>query len=229
MLNRTYPTPRRAFTLIELLVVIGLIAILAGGIGLSLGGGDKSNSLKSAQNIISSLLSGARGQAALAQVNTALVVNVSTSDDNFLRELRIVKKSSTDSTKWIVSGNPVVLDKGIYIVPRKNPGSGPLSTNVSYTTPTDWTDLYSTSFGTTDHGPYYLDDDATIKINDDKYRIICEFTALGSALDNGQVVLSSAELSGLNQLKFNNSANVRGITISSYGVTTLINEAEAFK
>ncbi len=215
---------KRGFTLIELLVVIGLIAVLAGGIGLSLGGGDKSNGLKSAQNIISSLLSGARGQAALSQADAALVVNVNTTDDNFLRELRIVKRDSTN-TKWVVSGNPIYLDKGVYIVPSETAN---LSTVTFGTTNGTWSKLYSTAFYISDKSVIYIDDSATVKINDSEYAVISRFTSLGTT-SAGQIVLSSADLTGPNQLKFSNPDNVRGATISAYGVTTLINEAEAFK
>ncbi|MEN9841758.1 MAG: hypothetical protein RL376_1558, partial [Verrucomicrobiota bacterium] len=177
MTNGTYPTPRRAFTLIELLVVIGLIAVLAGGIGLSLGGGDKSNSLKGAQNILSSLLSGARGQAALSQVESAIVVNTTTSSDYFLRELRIVKRDSSLS-KWVVSGNPVYLDKGIYVVPSKNPGS--INSSITYSNSSDWEELYSTCFGNNDQTPLYLDDLATTELSNDSYRVLFKFSPLGA-------------------------------------------------
>lgn len=221
---KTLP-PQRGFTLIELLVVIGLIAVLAGGIGLSIGGGDKSNGIKSAQNIISSLLSGARGQAALSQTDAAIVVNVTTTDENFLRELRIVKKNADN--KWIVAGNPIFLDKGVYLVPRQS--SGLPTTNVSFdTTNGPWTDLYSTAYDTTDIGPLYFDDAGLNPISSAKYRILRSFTSLGTTSD-GKIVLTTADLTGPNQLKFNNPNNVRGVKISKYGVTTLINEAEGFR
>lgn len=218
---------QRGFTLIELLVVIGLIAVLAGGIGLSLGGGDKSNALKSAQNIISSLLSGARGQAALSQSDAAIVVNVTTTSDNFLRELRIVKKNS--SNQWIVSGNPIFLDKGVYLVPAQ--GAGLPTTNVSFDTVNGaWTGLYSTAYDTTDIGPLFYDDasPAQNQVSTDMYRILRSFTSLGTT-SPGNIVLSTADLTGPNQLKFNNPNNIRGVKIGNYGVATLINEAEGFK
>jgi prepilin-type N-terminal cleavage/methylation domain-containing protein len=216
---------KRGFTLIELLVVIGLIAVLAGGIGLSLGGGDKSNGLKNAQNIISSLLSGARGQAALSQTDAALVVNVTTTDDNFLRELRIVKKNT--GNQWIVAGNPVFLDKGVYLVPSQASGL-PLANVLFDTANGAWTDLYSTAYDTADIGPLFYDDLGQNQVSSSKYRILRSFTSLGTTTD-GKIILSSAELTGPNQLKFNNPNNVRGVKISKYGVTTLINEAEGFK
>lgn len=219
-------SPQRGFTLIELLVVIGLIAVLAGGIGLSIGGGDKSNGIKSAQNIISSLLSGARGQAALSQSDAAIVVNVTTTDDNFLRELRIVKKNADN--KWIVSGNPVFLDKGVYVVPALTAGLP--TTNVSFDTANgSWTGLHSTAYDTTsDIGPLYFDDAGLNQISNSKYRILNTFKSLGTT-SPGNIVLSTADLTGPNQLKFDNPNNIRGIKISNYGVATLVNEAEGFK
>lgn len=222
---KTLPHPR-GFTLIELLVVIGLIAVLAGGIGLSLGGGDKSNGIKSAQNIISSLLSGARGQAALSQSDAAIVVNVSTTDDNFLRELRIVKKNADN--KWIVAGNPVFLDKGVYLVPAQ--AAALPSSNVSFdTTNGAWTvELYTQDYDTTDSVLLYYDDAGLNEISSSRYRILRSFTSLGNTTD-GKIVLSTADVTGPNQLKFNNPNNIRGVKISRYGVATLINEAEGFR
>ena len=63
-----------AFTLIELLVVIGLIGLLAGGLGVAMKNKNPGSGLRSAQSVLVSLLSSARGQSALNQANAMILV-----------------------------------------------------------------------------------------------------------------------------------------------------------
>ena len=85
----------RAFTLIELLVVIGLIGLLAGGIGVAMKNKNPGTGLRSAQSTLVSLLSSARGQSALNQVDAMILVQADPTADNFLRSIRVVVLNAT--------------------------------------------------------------------------------------------------------------------------------------
>jgi len=107
----------RAFTLIELLVVIGIIAVLAGGIGLAMRDNNPGSALRSAQGLALSSLSAARGQAALSQNNAQLIVQADNADDRFLRSIRVVVYDTTVSGNWRQVGGEILLPVGVYVVP----------------------------------------------------------------------------------------------------------------
>src|SRR5690606_38218234 len=114
----------KAFTLIELLVVIGLIVVLAGGIGLAFSGGDKANALHGAQGTLQSMVSAVRGQAALAGRDAALFVNADADDFDTERYLRtFVVAVKTTAGNWEVVGDEVTLPSGIYLLPPPSGGS----------------------------------------------------------------------------------------------------------
>ena len=66
LLTKVSATRRAGFTLIELLVVIGIIAVIAGVIGIGFSGGGGTVALQGSQATLSSLVAGARGKAAVA-------------------------------------------------------------------------------------------------------------------------------------------------------------------
>lgn len=213
------------FTLLELLVVIGLIAVLAGGIGLSLGKGNSGNSLKSAQATLASALSGARAQAALNQSDAALFVNAAPNSENFMREFRIAVKTATNN--WQTRGDPIVLPSGIYLVPKENVFSSPDKVNFQGTWKSGMTwSLYSTAYD--EVNVQKLKDSAGSNISMDDYHEICAFKMFGTTIP-GKMVFSPAEVQADLSLKYDKPELVRGAIISLYGVSSLVNEAESFK
>jgi prepilin-type N-terminal cleavage/methylation domain-containing protein len=217
------PRIQAGFTLIELLVVIGLIAVLAGGIGLALGKSNRGTSLQSAQATLSSALSGARAQSALTQSNAAIFVNADPTSDNFLREFRIAIDTDPSSTteNWQVRGDPILLPSGIYLVPPGSPAAFP-NTQVNFQN--TWTNLYTTTYKTT---VVALKDSANNPISLVSYNLISSFKVQGTT-STGQLVLSPGELQSGGKIVLDNPDFVRGLVISQYGVATFINEAAAF-
>lgn len=207
---------KKAFTLIELLVVIGLIAVLAGGLGLALGQGDRGVSLQNAQGTLASALSGARAQSALNLTNGAVFVNAEPTSDNFLREFRIAVETSANN--WQVRGDPILLPKGIYFVP-----SDGTFTQVAFQG--TWTNLYSTAYDTTNR---LLKDSADVNISTNNYHRVSSFTTRGTTTA-GKIVLSPGEIQPDQSVKFDRPEFVRGVLVSRYGVATYVNEAEAFE
>jgi prepilin-type N-terminal cleavage/methylation domain-containing protein len=227
---------QRAFTLIELLVVIGLIAVLAGGIGVALLDGSSGNALQNSQSIVTSLTSVARSKAALEQTNAAVILNTRTTDDGFLREFRIVVRDPTD-TFWTVVGDSTTLDRGIYFV---NPASEFTST-VTFTGSAWTTELRSNAL-TNDEIPIAgikLADGTTNLVSVKTYRIVQIYTPRGTvpayanasatAPAGGRIVFSPGKLAADGKITFDKPDSVRGLLISDYGVSTLLNEAEALK
>ncbi len=218
------------FTLIELLVVIGLIAVLAGGIGLSLGQGNSGVALQNSQGILSSALSGARAQAAINQASAGLFVNTASAADGFLREFRIAALVDHDNNSatlpvWIVKGDPIILAKGVYLVPPV--AAGFTATEVDYQPGTsDWVNARSTSYDISDT-PLYLSDGVTALGG--RYRRLVALTERGTTNDNGRLILAPADvLPGGAGISFKNAEFLRGARISRYGVATSIVGQEAF-
>jgi prepilin-type N-terminal cleavage/methylation domain-containing protein len=224
------------FTLIELLVVIGLIAVLSAGIGIALTTGGKGNALQSSQGIINSVLSGARGQAAIKQADAAVFVNIGSATDGFLREFYIATKNSGGD--WVVTGEPTLLDKGIYVVPPST-----LSGTVKFTG--TWTGLQSTAYETNGTAlNLYLSDDTT-RVTDGgsnvDFRIIQIFNPRGvvnitspdrsvlPATEMMKLVLSTAQRAASPVLDFDKPEEVRGVLITKYGVPIFVNEAASIK
>jgi type II secretory pathway pseudopilin PulG len=218
--------------LIELLVVIALIAVLAGVLGLALGRGNSGTALQSGQSTISAMIAGVRAEAAVSQLNAALLVNVTPSSDGFLREFRVATTADAGST-WIDTGNVSELPSGIYLVP----GNAIAVANATFTGSNPaWVAGYKSS--TFSGGAAGLrkirNTDDTADISTDEYRVVVQMTPKGLSVtgsDTGtlnRIVLAPAERVSAETIDFNNAAALRGMVISRYGVSSLVNEPNAF-
>jgi prepilin-type N-terminal cleavage/methylation domain-containing protein len=222
--SRQHSASRFGFTLIELLVVISLIAVLSAGVGMVLtGGGDRANAMKTAQATLSSVLAGARAQAALHGSSASIYVNADPASVNFLREIRVVVPNGANLT---AKGDPIMLPKGVYLVPPSNAFT---AAQVEFKVPADWTDLYSNIYVNTDEE---LTDSAGNKILTSG-TTVSEFNRLSSfkiqgTTGSGKIVLAPADLQD-GKVVFDRPDAVRGMLVSQYGVSTFVNEASAFR
>ena len=212
-----------AFTLIELLVVIGLIALLAGGMGVAMKNKNPGSGLRSAQSILVSLLSATRGQAALNQVNAMILVQADPNLPNFLRSVKVVVQTTTNS--WTEVGGEVVLPEGIYVVPPPNANLTGLTLKSSDTKRLSRFVDSNMVMGT------------AIGLLDGKYLQSMHLTALGSVSDTGSVsgtagvkvtggrmLVAAGNQTGEKAWTLDNDSAIRGFVVSSYGVATLIND-----
>lgn len=228
----------RAFTLIELLVVIALIAVLAGGIGLAMMGGNSSTALQNSQNVVGSLVSVARSKSALTQADTALLINVTPTSDGFLREFRVAVLTASGPTTsvWVASGDPSYIGQGIYFVVPSS-----FTSSVDFPASANWNaNIRSTAFNTEDVRIYLSDASTQLP---DTYRFVQVLTRWGSVVRQpstlgnpaivapvgGRVVLAPAQIGPNGTVTFNSTDALRGMLVSDYGIATLINEPEAFK
>lgn len=108
-----------AYTLIELLVVIGLMAALAGGLGLAMRSGNPAMSLKAGQATVAALLAAARAQGALLGVRVMLIVDADAGSEEFLRRLWLAAEDAADSDHWQVLDDGELLPAGVFVVPAE--------------------------------------------------------------------------------------------------------------
>jgi prepilin-type N-terminal cleavage/methylation domain-containing protein len=222
----------RGFTLIELLVVIGLIAVLAGGIGAALLRGSPSKALQNAQGSLSSLVTVARSKSAIVQGDAALFVNVNPDSDGFLRELRVAVLQG--SGNWAAAGDSVLLDRGVFFVP---PAGVFATTRVDFEpSAAAWNDLRSNAFGSATAAPLRLPDDSA-DLSADDYQMVERFNPRGgitnfatvvSPRTDRRIVLSSARVES-DKIVFDNPDAVRGFFVTAYGIGVLVNDDEALK
>ena len=219
-----------AFTLIELLVVIGLIGLLAGGLGVAMKNKNPGSGLRSGQSILVSLLSSARSQAALNQVDAMILVQADPTKDNFLRSVRVVVQTASGATTWQEVGGEVVLPEGIYVVPPVKDVAGAALTLLN-NTDTKRRSLFVNTGTITGASLGSLVPTGT-------YFQSLRLTSLGSVLDassttatnsgikvtGGRLLVAAGRQTGATAWELDNVSAIRGFVVSTYGVATLIND-----
>ncbi|HWA10921.1 MAG TPA: prepilin-type N-terminal cleavage/methylation domain-containing protein [Opitutaceae bacterium] len=110
------------FTLIELVAVIGLVVLLAGGVGLAFErGAGRGVALQSAQAEMAALLQAARSRAVLRQAPVRLFVAAEPppggDSARYLRGLRIAGEEPVGSGRWVSTTEPVSLPRETFVVP----------------------------------------------------------------------------------------------------------------
>lgn len=216
-------------------MVIGVVAILAGGLGVALRGFDGRAKVQNAQTTLVGAFNGARAKAAVNQSSVTLLLNADPDDrEGYLREIIPVTK---DGTAWRVAGESSFLPVGYYIVPPNLGAAFP----AKYDAPSvasNWATIKSFASDTNPAS-------ATIKVadttsNDDLRTVhytfeLATFDSLGrfspSAFPPGLTttyVISPGEPVPGVGVTFREHEAVRGLWISRYGVTVVVNEKAGF-
>lgn len=242
--NTRHESP--AFTLIELLVVIGLIGVLAAGIGIALKTNDGGTSLQGAQASLNSLISAARSQAALKNARAGVFVETTITngipDEGFLNRLYIAYESGQGPDGWSATGSPLRLPKGIFIVPdtsTSEPATYSAVTFVDWPTSDDAIlpngERYKKKLLSTvmrDAREIQLD-----QLGTKKFKPIYIFKITGGrskriptdpSTAGNRIVIAPGLQTSETEIKFSNPHDVCGLDVGEYGVSVLINDARAF-
>jgi prepilin-type N-terminal cleavage/methylation domain-containing protein len=222
----------RAFTLLELLVVMGLVAVFSLLLIGRWGNGGREAALKSAQAMLANLVTVARTNALANGRSARILVQVdpaSASDPQRYLRYVVVQLNTVEGWQTVTD---TFLPSGIYIVPgnfSSLPG-GLFATSVTIPwRKADGTDLRSTALRSDQLFP------GTINgvISEQWVGVILSSTA--GTLQSGDIVLAMGRrkapgsyAAGDAPIELMNPADVRGLTLSSYGVPAFINARTSF-
>lgn len=222
---------KRGYTLIELLVVVGLIALLAGGLGFALGdaGG---NALATAQTTLSTTVGLARAQAAVNQTEAIIAIHNTPPPagdaDRYLRLIQVFRSetpgASPQTARYTPVGNPVLLPRGVCIVP--NTTAGFLAPGVTWqANPPLISTVTQASIAAQPPGtPFGTGNTAAL---------IMEFKPDGTITQVGtqshaRLVVATITRGANNRPQFVSQDAVRGILIRASGAVTFANDKNGF-
>lgn len=219
---------RSAFTLIELLTVIGIIAIFSGFVALALRGGDKSQARDASVFTLSSLITSARGHAALKGTRAAVLIHADTANPERFQRYAVVCTENITTGLWEPVDSGVTLPAGVYFLSTANPlaTSGP---GLHKQTGVDWrrsdgSELRSTALSLTITQP--INSTAS-----EAWRGFA-FTSRGTiSVGTGAVIVANGRLlSGAApaSVLLENPDNVGGLKVSTYGTVTIIRQRQEF-
>jgi prepilin-type N-terminal cleavage/methylation domain-containing protein len=223
------PKSHRAFTLVELLVVIGLIAALGTIFALGLKGGGRSVELSSAQSLLANLVNTVRLKAVTTGHETRLLLNTDpVSDPRSARFLRYLVWQERVADEWHTLGE-AWLPEGVGLLPRDPRSPANLLASNGVWTRADGTTLRSTALQAAD------DLHLAVNSNVTESWASLSFTAAGTTFSNGDLVLATLEplppgsyASGESPFQFTNPENVRGLSLSRYGLASLVSGRMGF-
>ncbi|RRK01504.1 prepilin-type N-terminal cleavage/methylation domain-containing protein [Opitutaceae bacterium TAV4] len=231
-----------AFTLIELLVVIGLIGVLAAGIGIALKTNDGGTALQGAQASLNSMISAARSQAALKNVRAGIFIETTITDnipdEGFLNRLHIAYESGQGPDGWTATDTPIKLPQGIFIVPAFDKLNAYKTENWPQTTTKEKTGKDAIRSTVMNDAKHDLQMESPIKgkwaplvvFNPNGLRdTINSPVDVGTTASPGNRIVLSVGRRDADKIVFFNENDVCGLEIGMYGVVTMINEVEGFK
>jgi hypothetical protein len=208
---------------VELLVVIGLIAALGAWFAFGLQGGAKVAALQSGQSMVAGFVNAARQQAVASGRDTRVLLNIDPSGTTEPRRyLRHLVRQLSQPDGWRTE-DEMFLPTGVAMLPREPGSPSNLLAPGMVWTRADGSALRSSAFRATG--------EMSLAINSPVSELWASisFTAAGMTGNSGDLVLATTELlapghygAGESPLRFNNSEQVRGLSLSSYGLASLV-------
>ena len=223
--------PAKAFTLLELLVVIGLIAAMSFFLVGGLGGGGQAAALQSAQASLANVVTAARTRAAASGCRVRVLINADASDlPRFRRTIVLQQELSLNSNQWGEPAFVTTLPDGVYVLPYRNRIPAGFHDNQS-----SWVKLNSSNpleSSSLSGAPVTVAIESAAPAAWDLIQFTPEGTLSTGVGDlvvaTGRVRPPGSYLAGESPVQASNRDNVRGLSISTYGVPALINGRSSF-
>ncbi len=216
----------RAFSLLELLVVVGLIAVLAvTAIGTL--GNNEATALRAAQATLANFIVAARTKAVATNRPVRLLVNVdSGSPDRFLRQAVL---QIQEGAAWTTLGE-ASLPEGVYVLP----GNFALPPGLFTADTAGWTRNDGSSLRSTAFRSANLLTEAILSPDPESWMAL-PIAAVGTTNSPGDIVLANGRRrapgefgAGESPVELSRPEQVRGLSVSTYGVATLIDRRGNF-
>lgn len=231
MIPRPPPRHRRGFTLLELLVVVALVGGLAAFLLGNLGRGRSATALRSGEAIFANLVAAARTRAMSSGQPTRVLVHFdSRQTAPPARFLRYVVMQAFDGTRW-ETATSAYLPEGVYVVPGNFPilPAGLFEEGAASWIKSDGAPLRSTAFQS---GNIIVE--AVDSAVSEQWAFF-SLAAAGTTAQSGHIVLASGSIrapglfaTGDSPVALTHPEAVRGLKLSQYGVTTLIDDRASF-
>ncbi len=206
------------FTLIELIVVIGVVAVLAAVVFSGLGGSDETVAMRSAQSTMVNALNAARTLAITKGINVGLLINDDAGDKERYRRFVVLVEDIDGSPLVVSSFN---LPDGIYVIPHKDRFTEGMRQGGSWIGGDSGGEIGSSFLRFTTSLALI-----TGNVQPWEYR---EFTPNGTMPGGtgGDIVIAPAnkqsDTTATYPITFVSSEQVRGLTVSIYGMVRMTN------
>lgn len=221
------------FTLIELVVVIGLIAALTALFASGLRS-NKSAALRSAQTTLANTLTAARLRAQSSGCRVRVLIHAGANDAvRFRRVIAVQQESSYGSGEWLRPASVVTLPPEVLVLPYRNRQPAGL-----FEAPEQWVKSNGASSPAVLHSSSLSAAPVSVAIqteSPERWDFV-QFTPQNTMSSGvGDVVLAMCRArppgsyaEGESPFVAEGPASARGVSISTYGVVTLINDRGGF-
>lgn len=224
--------PSSGFTLLELLVVVGLIAALSFVLIGGLSGGGKSAALQSAQATLANMVTAARVKAVATGQSARVLVHIDQNSSAVpSRFLRYIAIQVQIGGAWGTTAE-VFLPEGIYVVPG-NFSTIPTGLFATGTT-VPWTKSDGSALRSTALRQTQISSE-TINASSAEQWVNIALSGVGSTGQLGDLIVATGRVrppgsfaAGESPVELDNPEAVRGLSLSTYGVPTLVNSRASF-
>ncbi len=212
---------------------MGLVAALSHFLLGDLAGGRDSVALQGAQSTVANLIAAARTQATASGSAVRVLLNVDVTDPG--RYLRCLALQRQDGVDWQTM-TVMTLTGGVGVLPRDpSAPANLLAAGGSWLRQSDGTALRSSALRANSGGFPDAEVSAAVDSPDVEQWAAIKFSALGTTVNTGDIVLAplrslapGSYAAGESPVRFINPESVSGLSLSSYGLPSLVNSRDGF-
>lgn len=213
--------PSRAFSLVELLVAVGLIALMAAGIGVALRGSGSTSALQNAQGVVAGVVTAARMQAMAQNASVRIMIDADPASEGYLRTCRILVSTGG---AWRQAGSPATLPAGTYVVPSAEIAGATFSEVNG-----PWPEARRSSLTKSPEEVPLVSRSGEDGNSERAVWTVFDFNGQGLPSLRGTVRLQlivGVARRAADALVFENPELVRGVMVTDYGVPLLLNQGD---